>query len=134
MCDAGRLSYRTLQSEGRLTQPLVRGTEAFAPATWASALPAVAARLRAAGAVGIVVSAQASNVELFLLRRLAAALGARLAGVSWSPPDAFHDDSLIKADKNPYTQGLKLQGITLDGAVDELLAAAERGEIHALVL
>src|SRR5690242_8904264 len=54
MCDAGRLSYRTLQGEGRLTQPLVRGTDAFAPATWASALPAVAARLRDAGAVGIV--------------------------------------------------------------------------------
>ena len=134
MCDAGRLSYRTLQGEGRLTQPLVRGTDAFVPATWASALPGVAARLRDAGAVGIVVSAQAANEEIFLLRRLGTALGARVAGVSWSPPDAFHDDFLIKADKNPNTQGLRLQGLPADGAADELLAAAGRGEIHALVL
>jgi len=134
MCDAGRLSYRDLQGEGRLTQPLVRGTDAFVSATWASALPAVAARLRDVGAVGVVVSAQAPNEEIFLLRRLGAALGARVAGVSWSPPDAFHDDFLIKADKNPNTEGLRLQGLAPDGAVDELLAAAMRGEVRALVL
>src|SRR5205814_1505367 len=37
MCDAGRMSYRGLQGEGRLLQPLVRGAEEFAPATWQGA-------------------------------------------------------------------------------------------------
>jgi len=124
MCDAGRMSYRDLQGEGRLTQPLVRGAEQFAPATWESALAAVAARLREGG-VGIVVSARASNEEVYLLRRIGAAVSARVAGVSWSPPGAFHDDFLVKADKNPNTRGLRLQGLSHDGAADELLAAAD---------
>src|SRR5262245_5860383 len=140
MCDAGRLSYRDLQGEGRLMQPLVRGENQFLGATWASALAATAGRLRdiahekGAGSVGILVSAHTPNEEIFLLRRIGAALGARVAGISWSPPDAFHDDFLIKADKNPNTAGLRLQGIAPDGAADDVLAAAARGEVAALVL
>src|SRR5213083_2652675 len=130
MCDAGRMSYRDLQGEVRLTQPLVRGAEEFAPATWESALGAVAARLREGGA-GIVVSAHAPNEEVYLLRHIGAAVNARVAGISWSPPGAFHDDFLVKADKNPNTQGLRLQGLAPDGGVDELLAAAD---LRTLVL
>src|SRR5438876_3791705 len=133
MCDAGRMSYRGLQGEGRLLQPLVRGAEEFAPATWESALGAVAARL-GEGGVGIVVSAQAPNEEVYLLRRIGAAVSARVAGISWSPPGAFHDDFLLKADKNPNTQGLRLQGLTPDGAVDALVAAAGEGTLRTLVL
>src|SRR2546425_2846387 len=133
MCDAGRMSYRGLQGEGRLTQPLVRGAEEFAPATWESALGAVAARLREGGA-GVVVSAQAPNEEVYLLRRIGAAVNARVAGISWSPPGAFHDDFLVKADKNPNTEGLRLQGLAPDGALDELLQAADAGRLVALVL
>src|SRR5439155_1302083 len=84
----------------RFLEPLVRGAEEFTPATWESVLGAVAARLREGG-VGIVVSAQAPNEEVYLLRRIGAAVSARLAGISWSPPGAFHDDFLVKADKNP---------------------------------
>src|SRR5438552_1032123 len=84
--------------------------------------------------VGAVVSAQAPNEEVFLLRRLGAALGARMAGISWSPPGAFHDDFLVKADKNPNTSGLRLQGLGDAGAVDDLIQAAAAGELRALVL
>ena len=133
MCDAGRMSYRDLQGEGRLTQPLVRGAGEFAPATWESALGAVASRLREGGA-GIVVSAHAPNEEVYLLRHIGAAVNARVAGISWSPPGAFHDDFLVKADKNPNTQGLRLQGLAPDGAVGELVAAAGEGTLRTLVL
>jgi len=57
-----------------------------------------------------------------------------MAGVAWSPPDASHDDFLIKADKNSNTQGLRLQGLAPDGALDVLLAAAARGDLQALLL
>src|SRR5262245_24149460 len=140
MCDAGRMSAYKLQGEGRLLQPLVRGADAFARADWSAATTGVAERLSSLsrahdpGTVGIVVSAQAANEEIFLLRRLAHALGATVAGVSWSPPDAYHDEILIKADKNPNTQGLLRQGIRLDGALDELLAASAAGTVQALVL
>jgi NADH-quinone oxidoreductase subunit G len=138
MCDAGRLSYRDLQGEGRLVRPLIRGREAFTDTTWETALTVTAGRLAdlaaaGAGTVGILVSAQAPNEEIYLVRQLATRLGARVAGIAWSPPDAFHDDFLIKADKNPNTRGLVLQGLVPEGA-DDVLAAAERGTLQALVL
>jgi NADH-quinone oxidoreductase subunit G len=140
MCDAGRLSYAALQGEGRLVQPLVRGEDEFLRSTWGSALVAVAGRLgdlarrHGPGGIGVLLSARASNEEVFLVRRLAARLGARLGGMAWSPPGAAGDDFLVKADKNPNTEGLRLQGVPLDGAADEILAAAARGELQALVL
>src|SRR5262249_26223092 len=82
----------------------------------------------------VVVSARATNEEVFLLRRLAAASAATLAGVSWSPPNASHDDLLIKADKNPNTRGLALQGVPLDGTLDALLEASRAGTVQALVV
>ena len=140
MCDAGRMTAYALQGEGRLLQPLVRGDQAFAVADWTAALAGVGDRLsslslaRGRGTIGVIVSARASNEEVFLLRGLASRLAATIAGISWSPPDADHDDLLIKADKNPNTQGLALQGVPLDGTVDELLAAASAGTLQALVL
>jgi NADH-quinone oxidoreductase subunit G len=139
MCDEGRLSYRDLQGEGRLTRPIVRGMNEFTAVTWADAIAPTIGRLRdiarehGPGSVGVIVSAQAPNEEIFLARRLADSLGARLAGISWSPANAFHDDFLIKADKNPNTQGLRLQGVRL-GGIDELLAAAAGGQLKALVV
>ncbi len=138
MCDAGRMTIHALQGEGRLTTPLQRGAEAFARAAWDAALAAAARRLeeiaRAGGRLAVVVSAQASNEEIFLARQLAAALGASVAAVAWSPPDADHDALLIKADKNPNTQGLRLQGLEPDGALDAVLGAAARGELGGLVV
>jgi NADH-quinone oxidoreductase subunit G len=140
MCDAGRLSYHALQGEGRLTQAFWRTGQGFEPAPLAAAVRVAAGKLQdlatahGAGSVGILASAQTPNEELHLLRRLAAHLRARLAGISWSPPEAFHDDFLIKADKNPNTKGLELQGIATDGAADDLLRAAAEGGLHALVL
>ncbi|MFN8545648.1 MAG: molybdopterin-dependent oxidoreductase [Candidatus Binatia bacterium] len=140
MCDAGRLSCHTLQGEGRLMQPLVRGGEGFLSSTWPQAIGATASRLadlakvHGPGAVGIVVSAQASNEEIFLLRRLAMRLGARLVAVAWSPAGAFHDELLIRADKNPNTTGLVLQGLSPAGGVEDLLAAVDRREVRALLV
>jgi NADH-quinone oxidoreductase subunit G len=140
MCDAGRMTAYGLQGEGRLLQPLVRGEQAFAVADWNSALAAVGDRLsslsraQGGGTIGIIVSARASNEEVFLLRALASRLAAPIAGISWSPPDADHDELLIKADKNPNTQGLVRQDVPLDGIVDELLGAAAAGTVQALVL
>jgi NADH-quinone oxidoreductase subunit G len=140
MCDEGRTSYRALQTEGRLLRPLVRGEDEFLPTTWGGALLATSGRLadlaRAHGgeSIGIVVSAQAPNEEVFLLRHVGRQLGARVAGMSWSPPNAFADDFLIKADKNPNTRGLVLQGLSPDGAAGALIADAAAGKLQALVL
>jgi NADH-quinone oxidoreductase subunit G len=140
MCDVGRLSCGQLQGEGRLLEVLMRGEQQFAPADWPTAIAAVGCRLRdiaatGAGAVAIVVSAQASNEEIVLVRRLGQALGATVAGISWSPPGSTGDDFLIKADKNPNTSGLRLQGLGTDpAAVERVLGDVEAGRVKALVL
>ena len=139
MCDAGRLSIHGLQGEGRLTHPLVRGDDEFARTGWSAALGAVAnrlsevARAKGPGAVAVLVSARASNEEIFLLRRIAAHLGATIAGVSWSPPGSTGDDFLIDADKNPNTAGLHLQGLA-PADVAPVVAAIGAGTVQALVL
>lgn len=144
MCDAGRLSAYALQGDRRATDPLVREAERFAVVSWEAALDRVAEVLGApdlatadgppAGAVGVVTSAQAPNEELYLLRRLAASVSGRLVGVSWSPPDAWGDDFLIRADKNPNTRGLRLFGIPSGAEAEAVLEAAAAGEVAVLVL
>ena len=96
MCDEGRLSYRRYQGEGRLLQPVVRDGDGWAVRTWEAAQRDVVTRLReilgahGAGAIAGIVSAQATNEELFLFERLVReTLQGRTAGVSWSPPDAL---------------------------------------------
>jgi predicted molibdopterin-dependent oxidoreductase YjgC len=113
---------------------LARQAEAFAPAEWDATLDAVSARLRSARAAAVLVSARATNEEAFLASQLAQTLGARLAGVSWSPADATGDDFLLKADKNPNGVGLARQGLEPGDALEAVLAGIERGEIDAAVV
>ena len=77
MCDDGRMTaYERCRARAGCCSRSCAATSAFAPADWPTALAGVgdaAASLRARtgrGAVGIIVSAQASNEEIFLLRRL----------------------------------------------------------------
>jgi NADH-quinone oxidoreductase subunit G len=140
MCDEGRLSYKRYQGEGRLLQPVVRDGDAWAVRRWEDAVRGAATQLRAllgpdaAGAVAGIASAQATLEELFLFRRLVGdVLHGRVAGWSWSPPDASHDDFLISADKNPNTAGVRLLLGDGDG-VEALLRDAAAGRIRALLL
>jgi NADH-quinone oxidoreductase subunit G len=134
MCDAGRFSWRGLQGEARLMEPLVRGANAFEVAEWDDALDAVAREVeRDGGRSAVLVSAQATNEEIWLAARMAEAGGARVAGHAWSPAGAAGDDFLIKADKNPNGQGLAALGVgTADGA--NVLKAVRSGEVTTLVL
>ena len=143
MCDAGRLSYATLQGERRLTQVLVRAERGFDPVGWPEGVATVVRRLqeivRESGGAAVtgVASAKATNEEIFLLQHLLrAGLGSEaIHGVSWSPPDAFEDAFLIRGDKNPNTRGLEALGVPpAPAAVAGLLQALERGEVRALIL
>ena len=139
MCDEGRLSYKRYQGEGRLLQPVAREDDRWAVRAWDAARRDVVTRLRevftthGASAIAGIVSAQATDEEIFLFERLLTTLEGRIAGLSWSPPDASHDDFLIDADKNPNSAGLRL--LTAGGTtVDALLADAAKGTVRALVL
>ncbi|MCX6537814.1 MAG: molybdopterin-dependent oxidoreductase [Acidobacteria bacterium] len=76
MCDIGRFQYHWVESDARLTTPLVRqNSGAQAAATWPGALARLAEHVRPvlqteASAFRVLVSAHASHEELFLVREL----------------------------------------------------------------
>jgi NADH-quinone oxidoreductase subunit G len=142
MCDFGRAGYKRIQGEGRLREPQRRETDEMRDVGWDAALEHVVSRLgeirgaHGSSAIAGVVSAGATNEEAFLFRRLMVeALGSEIGGHAWSPPDAYADDFLIRADKNPNRRGLEALGISSDGAaVDTILRRATAGDVKALLV
>ncbi len=89
LCDKGRFGFQMIESDERITQPMVRSGGELRAASWGEALEAAAAGLRAAGArTGAIVGGSSSNEEGYLAQRiLRKALGSphvdsRLAGGS----------------------------------------------------
>jgi NADH-quinone oxidoreductase subunit G len=118
LCDEGRYGFAWID-RARLER--VRGPSAdtanASGAPWKQALTAISAALarlrrqQAGARIGVIASAQLTNEELFLIRKIFRdALGARVsAGVPEKP--GYSDDFLIKADKNPNTFGATLLGL-----------------------
>jgi NADH-quinone oxidoreductase subunit G len=110
MCDAGRLNYKWIGSEARLSKVQGPKSKVGEAVTWTSVIKEISEKLaRAAqGSVAIVVSARQTNEELFLLKKLATKLGAITDSVPRTGPA---DKLLVVADKNPNTNGAILTGI-----------------------
>ncbi|MBE0597680.1 MAG: molybdopterin-dependent oxidoreductase [Desulfuromonadales bacterium] len=78
LCIRGRFGYSYVNSEDRLTKPLVRKDGKLVQTDWKEALDTVVsgfAKARAEKGVGIVTGARLTNEELFLLKNLAKAMG-----------------------------------------------------------
>jgi NADH-quinone oxidoreductase subunit G len=154
MCDAGRLNYKWIGREDRLTE--VRGPQsanrgrgsvaATGRMTWAAALGEIGQKLRQApaGSVAIIASARQTNEELFLLKRLATRTNALTDSV---PRLGEGDRWLVNADKNPNSTGVRLIGLAADpmgsnlskiaegiraGAIQTLLVVGEEVTRHGL--
>jgi NADH-quinone oxidoreductase subunit G len=132
MPDSGRELYKRVDAGDRLRACLVRG----APATVAEALRAAAALLgdAAAGGIAIVGSGRSSMEELFLLKKLAAALGGapvRLVGRA-GPSDGL----LVSSDRNPNMRGALLVGLVSAwpaGGLSDLGAEIDAGRVTRLL-
>ncbi|HEV2176731.1 MAG TPA: NADH-quinone oxidoreductase subunit NuoG [Terriglobia bacterium] len=80
LCVKGRFGWDFVNSEKRLTTPLVRRNGKQETATWEESLPLIAARVKdviakhGPGSVGIIGSNRTSNEENYLLQRLARAV------------------------------------------------------------
>ncbi|HEY5514443.1 MAG TPA: molybdopterin-dependent oxidoreductase, partial [Geomonas sp.] len=74
LCTRGRFAYQFVNSDKRLTAPLVRKNGKLVEATWDEALGVVAERLRAAksapASVAALTTARLTNEELFLFEKL----------------------------------------------------------------
>ncbi|MDR2711287.1 MAG: NADH-quinone oxidoreductase subunit NuoG [Burkholderiales bacterium] len=80
LADRDRFSYEALNSESRLTKPLVKKDGALIEADWQEALPLAAARLKniierdGSDSLGVLISPHATLEEATLMARLARAL------------------------------------------------------------
>ena len=142
MCDEGRLSFKSLQTEKRLTGPLYQSGDRLLPENFSAAIRRAADAIRKCGethgarAIGALVGAQATNEEIFALKSfMNDVIGSELiGGMSYTPPGASGDDALlIRANKNPNTRGLLALGVPIDG-LDRLGQAVASGQLKALIV
>jgi NADH-quinone oxidoreductase subunit G len=134
MCDIGRFNYHWIEGENRLHRPLLRdGAGNQQPATWDQALQAVG---QAKSGFTFLVSAHASNEELFIVRDLADQLA-----VTWrftpkvQPPKTTFK---VPAADAPNVNGARDLGLPVgagnEGAPDlsAVRAEVEAGRVSAL--
>ena len=129
MCDEGRLDYKWIGSEKRLSK--LSGA-----VNWETAIKEIGEKLSESevGSVAIVASAGQTNEELYLLKKLADKFGAKTDSV---PRQGEGDELLVNADKNPNSNGARLIGIAGADLGAELPAIAEgieSGEIKTLIV
>ena len=137
MCDAGRLNYKWVGREDRLTEVRSQKSEGGSQrTTWANALGEISEKLRKAvpGSVAVIASARQTNEELFLLKRIATRLSALTDSV---PRTGEGDKLLVSADKNPNSHGAVLTGIAAKPMGSQLAKIAEgikSGAIKTLIV
>jgi NADH-quinone oxidoreductase subunit G len=138
MCDVGRREYKEISIDTRVVAARARAEGGWRETTVGSAADLVAQRLGEAGAAGsaFVASPQGTNEDVFAFRVLAEKAGGLLDFRVGDPQDKVRvrvDDVLLRADRNPNTQGCLDQGIGRDG-IPRILQACAAGQVKALVL
>ncbi len=136
MPDSHRLNFHYINSDARLTEPLVKQGPVHEPASWADALVTAATVLNTLSAdeIAIIASGRMTNEELFLVGKLAGKIGTN--HLSLVPRTGEADSLLVAADRNPNTTGAKLI-LGLDDPYADLSAIREgvrRGAIKALIV
>ncbi len=129
--DSHRLNFKYVGDARRLTEPQVRPQLGGSKPGWQQAINLAAEALRKnSGKVAFLASGRATNEELFLVKRLAAALKATVVDIL--PRNGEADGMLIAADRNPNTSGAKLLGIAT-GKLADIGAGIRDGKITALL-
>ena len=146
MCDAGRYSYKTIESGDRLLRPAVRlQGDRSEETNWGVALSQIDEQVsHQVGSHGIsaaaaIVTPALSNEELWAVRRLFAD-GMRIERIAYSCPTdpvGIEDDLLRKADTFPNSFGCdqilgNSQGES--ASVATILRDAEEGRIKVLFI
>ncbi len=143
-CDDGRFVFKREFGPSRIEAPSLRQGSDAKTVQWDHALDLASTQLKqilknyGPSAVAAVGSNQATNEEAYLFTALTrhtlkAAVVTGKTDVSAEGYQVVEDDILIKADKNPNTQGLKLFG-GLDTDTQPLVAALKAGSIRALIV
>ena len=139
MTDSGRLLYKQIAGETRITQPLVNGH----PADFEEAFDAAVRLLQpetgdrkpeSASGIAVVASGRQSLEEQFLTRKLAAALGAVRTDIVGRVGQG--DGLLLSADRNPNVRGALVTGLISaypQTQLTELSAAIDAGAVRTVI-
>lgn len=135
MCDRGRLDFHYVNSEFRLTDPMVKTTGGHHEVTtWKNAIGAAARALEGLRGddVAIVASGRFTNEELFFVKRLAELL--QTSQVDVVPRLGLGDNYLSAADKNANSNGVrKVLGIEPGEKLGAIREGVETGRIKAVL-
>jgi len=137
MCDYGRLNYKWINREDRLTQVSSAKYAIMNPElAWPTALSEISTLLRRAPekGVAIVASARQTNEELYLLKKLATKLDAITDCV---PRSGDADHLLLNADRNPNATGARLIGFApspLGSNLGKIVEGIRTGTITGLIV
>ncbi|MEM9478639.1 MAG: molybdopterin-dependent oxidoreductase [Verrucomicrobiota bacterium] len=137
MPDSHRLNFHYLESEARLTEPLIKENATHhRPVDWPEAVRRAADGLLQykGNGLAIVASARMTNEELFLVNKLANFLEPDHIDVV--PRSGEADDYLVSADRNPNTNGAKvLLNITEPGSqLEKIREGINDNSIKALLV
>ena len=136
MCDAGRLGFHHLESEARLTEPMLKVGGEHVGTDWPEAIrKAAEGLLKYKGeSLAIIASGRMTNEELYLVRTLADTLEAGTVDIVKRTGD--DDDYLVHADKNPNSRGAKaiLKLRTPGSKIRAIKKGVADGSIKALLV
>ena len=134
MCDQGRLDFHYVGSESRLTDPMLKEHGKHRIASWREALESAAHQLQNfdPSQIAVIASGRMTNEELFLMKRLAAAL--KTAHVAIVPRHGEADQYLVAADKNPNSNGARLVLGADASGLDAIRQGVQSGAIKALIV
>lgn len=135
MCDQGRLDFHFVNSEFRLTDPMVKAASGkHEVTTWKNALGAAARSLEGLKGVevAIVASARFTNEELFFVKRLAETLGTTLVDVV--PRTGGGDNYLRSDDQNPNSNGVRqVLGTEPGSQLEAIRSGVANGSIKGVI-
>ena len=150
MCDIGRFNYHWVESDARLRRPMMRTGGSLEAAAWQDVQPKVRDRLQEAGsgpngAVRFLVSAHASNEELFVLKYLVEGLlgsdGLAAVTMAWTgrqKPQPQATKFKVPPTDAPNVNGARDLGFAVGKGNDappdltSLRSAIEGGRVKAL--
>ena len=113
ICDKGRFAFHYVDSEDRLTAPLIRSGDQFESTSWGAALKLAAEKLGGAEKVGVLAGGHLTTEDAFAVARVA-------KKVLKTP----HVDSRIQDAGAPYELAIQLSGAAGSNAtLDDLESA-----------
>tara|TARA_B100000029_G_C17582920_1_gene960201 strand:- start:1104 stop:2801 length:1698 start_codon:yes stop_codon:yes gene_type:complete len=132
MCDSGRLNYKWIGREDRLSS-LMRSK---GKSSWPDALREISNHLINAehGTVAIVASARQTNEELYILSEIANFFGATTDAI---PRKGKADHLMMIEDRNTNTTGAQLVGITnkrVGSKLSKIKKDIESGKVKTLIV